>query len=85
VYIYRSSGGALNRSEAVNLKTTNNKKVINYYYIYPKESIPYSESPVQAPQELNWVSGAEAGFPKGTLVPRLRPTVQQKGMPNRGI
>jgi hypothetical protein len=48
--------------------------VLNYY-IYPKESrdlTPYSESSVQALQELNRVSRAEAEPPKGTLVPRLR-------------
>jgi hypothetical protein len=54
--------------------------VLNYYYIYPKESrdlTPYSESPVQALQELNGVSRAKTEPPKGTLVPRLRPPVAE--------
>jgi hypothetical protein len=40
----------------------------NYYYIYPEECrdlTPYSESPVQALQELNGVSRAETEPPKG--------------------
>jgi hypothetical protein len=54
--------------------------VPNYYYMYPKESrdsTPHSESPVQAPQELNGVSRAETEPPEGTLVPRLRPPVAE--------
>jgi hypothetical protein len=48
--------------------------VLNYYYIYEKESrdlTPYSESPVHALQELNRASRAETEPSKGTLVPRL--------------
>jgi hypothetical protein len=32
-------------------------RVLNYHYIYPKESresTPYSESPIEVLQELNW-------------------------------
>jgi hypothetical protein len=49
-------------------------------HIYPKENrdlTPYSESPVQALQELNGVSRAETEPLKGILVPIWRPTVAE--------
>jgi hypothetical protein len=54
--------------------------VLNYYYTYSKESkdlTPYSESLVQALQELNGDSRAETEPQKGTLIPRIRPPVAE--------
>jgi hypothetical protein len=62
------------------IKLSSYLRAFKLHIKYPKESrdlTPYSESPVQALQELNRVSRAETDPLKETLVPRRRPTVAE--------